>query len=70
MLPVRAAFADREKNRQSLVSGGSATLRFKDHIQTLAQRAEKRLNILRILAWGGTEPKTLIRLYKVCQIDF
>ena len=23
------------------------------------------MNILRILAWGGTEPKTLIRLYKV-----
>merc|ERR1712002_975412 len=41
------------------------TLRFKEHIQTLAQRVEKRLNILRILAWGGTEPKTLIRLYKV-----
>ena len=41
------------------------TLRFKDHIQDLAQKAEKRLNILRILAWGGTEPKTLLRLYKV-----
>ena len=40
-------------------------LRFKEHIQDLAQRAEKRLNILRILAWGGTEPKTLLRLYKV-----
>ena len=40
-------------------------LRFKQHIQALAQRAEKRLNILRILSWGGTEPKTLIRLYKV-----
>ena len=32
------------------------TLNFRDHIQTLAQRAEKRLNILRILAWGGTDP--------------
>ena len=31
----------------------------------MAQRAEKRLNILRILAWGGTDPKILIRLYKV-----
>ena len=41
------------------------TLRFKEHIQDLAQRAEKRLNILRILAWGGTDPKTLLRLYKV-----
>ena len=40
------------------------TLRFKDHIQDLALRAEKRLNILKILAWGGTEPKILIRLYK------
>ena len=42
-----------------------SSLRFKDHIQDLALRAEKRLNILRILAWGGTEPKTLLRLYKV-----
>ena len=41
------------------------SLRFKGHIQDLALRAEKRLNILRILAWGGTEPKTLLRLYKV-----
>ena len=41
------------------------SLRFKEHIQDLALRAEKRLNILRILAWGGTEPKTLLRLYKV-----
>ena len=31
----------------------------------MALRAEKRLNILRILAWGGTDPKTLLRLYKV-----
>ena len=31
----------------------------------MAERAEKRLNILRILAWGGTEAKTLITLYKV-----
>ena len=42
-----------------------STLRFKNHIQDLALRAEKRLNMLRILAWGWTEPKTLIRLYKV-----
>ena len=41
------------------------SLSFKEHIQALTQRAEKRLNILRILAWGGTDPKTLIRLYKV-----
>ena len=40
-------------------------LSFRDHIQTLAQRAEKRLNILRILAWGRTEPKILLRLYKI-----
>ena len=43
----------------------TSNLNFRDHIQTLAQRAEKRLNILRILAWGGTEPKILLRLYKV-----
>ena len=41
------------------------SLRFRDHIQALALKAEKRLNMLKILAWGGTEPKTLIRLYKV-----
>ena len=41
------------------------TLNFKEHIQALSQRAEKRLNILRILAWGGTDPKILVRLYKV-----
>ena len=41
------------------------SLRFKDHIQALALKAERRLNMLKILAWGGTEPKTLIRLYKV-----
>ena len=44
------------------------TLRFKEHIQALAQKADKRLNILRILAWGGTEPKTLLRLYYVRSI--
>ena len=42
-----------------------SNLRFRDHVQDLAARAEKRLNILKILAWGGTEPKTLIRLYKI-----
>ena len=41
------------------------TLRFKGHIQALALKAERRLNMLKILAWGGTEPKTLIKLYKV-----
>ena len=41
------------------------SLRFKDHVQTLALKAEKRLNMLKLLAWGGTEPKTLIRLYKI-----
>ena len=38
-----------------------SSLRFRDHVQVLALKAEKRL----ILAWGGTEPKTLIRLYKI-----
>ena len=42
-----------------------SSLRFKDHIQELTARAEKRLNILKILAWGGMEPKTMIRLHKV-----
>ena len=41
------------------------SLSFTGHIQDLAQKAEGRLNILKILAWGGTDPKTLIRLYKV-----
>ena len=42
-----------------------SSLRFKDHIQTLALKAEKRLNMLKILAWGGTDPKILLRLYKI-----
>ena len=42
-----------------------SSLRFKDHVQALALKAEKRLNMLKILAWGGTKPKTLIRLYKI-----
>ena len=42
-----------------------SSLRFRDHVQALALKAEKRLNMLKILAWGGTEPKTLIRLYKI-----
>ena len=42
-----------------------SSLRFRNHIQTLALKAEKRLNMLKILAWGGTDPKILIRLYKV-----
>ena len=40
------------------------SLRFKEHIQDLAQKSEKRLNILKILARGGTDPKILLRLYK------
>ena len=46
------------------------TLRFKEHVQDLSQRAEKRLNILRILAWGGTDPKTIKTLQGICEIDF
>ena len=42
-----------------------SSLRFRNHIQTLALKAEKRLNMLKLLAWGGTDPKTLIRLYKI-----
>ena len=39
-------------------------LNFKEHVQNLTLRAEKRLNMLKILAWGGTDSKILIRLYK------
>jgi len=42
-----------------------SSLRFRNHIQTLALKVEKRLNMLKLLAWGGTDPKTLIRLYKI-----
>ena len=45
-------------------------LNFKEHVQNLTLRAEKRLNMLKILAWGGTDSKILIRLYKTyCSID-
>ena len=40
------------------------TLSFKEHIQDCAKRARNRLNILRILARGGTDPNNLVRLYK------
>ena len=46
------------------------SLSFKGHIQECADRAQNRLNILRILARGGTDPINLLRLYKtyVCPI--
>ena len=40
------------------------SLSFKGHIQECTEKAQKRLNILRILARGGTDPINLIRLYK------
>ena len=40
------------------------SLSFKGHIQECVEKAHKRLNILRILARGGTDPVNLIRLYK------
>ena len=40
------------------------SLSFKGHIQECSEKAQKRLNILRILARGGTDPINLIRLYK------
>ena len=40
------------------------SLSFKGHIQECNEKAQKRLNILRILARGGTDPINLIRLYK------
>ena len=46
------------------------SLSFKGHIQECTDRAQSRLNILRILARGGTDPINLLRLYKtyVCPI--
>ena len=41
------------------------SLSFKGHIQDCAVRAQKRLNILRILARGGTDPINLVKLYGV-----
>ena len=46
------------------------SLSFKGHIQECTERAQSRLNILRILARGGTDPINLVRLYKtyICPI--
>jgi hypothetical protein len=41
------------------------TLSLKGHIQDIAARAEKRINILKALALGGTGPKDLIKLYMI-----
>ena len=40
------------------------SLSFKGHIQECSDRAQSRLNILRILARGGTDPINLLKLYR------
>ena len=39
-------------------------LSFKKHVDSVVERSLRLLNVLRILAHNGTEPKTLIKLYK------
>jgi hypothetical protein len=41
------------------------TFSLKGHIQDLAAQAEKRINILKALAWGGTRPRDVIKLYMI-----
>jgi hypothetical protein len=41
------------------------TLSLKGHFQNIAARAEKRINILKALAWSGTWPRDLIKLYMI-----
>ena len=40
-------------------------LSFGKHIDTIQSRAAKRMNVLKVLARNGVQPKTLIRLYKI-----
>ena len=40
-------------------------LRFANHIEDIVGRANKRLNVLRVLSRAGTDCKTLIKLYKL-----
>ena len=39
-------------------------LSFKNHFDSITNKATKRLNVLKVLAYNGTEPKTLMKLYK------
>ena len=41
------------------------SLSFRKHIDTIQNRVAKRMNVLKILARNGVQPKTLIRLYKI-----
>jgi hypothetical protein len=46
------------------------TLSLKGHFQDIAAQGEKRINILKALAWGGNRPRDLIKLYTpVCLAD-
>ena len=40
-------------------------LSFKHHFEALNLKAQKRLNVLRVLSRSGTEPNILVRLYKI-----
>ena len=40
-------------------------LSFKKHIDSVCDRSSKRLNVLKVLAYNGVEPKILMKLYKI-----
>ena len=40
-------------------------LSFKKHIDSVCDRSSKRLNVLKILASNGADPRTLMKLYKI-----
>jgi hypothetical protein len=40
-------------------------LNFKEHLVDIERRERNRLNVLKALAWGGIDPKTLIGLYGI-----
>ena len=40
-------------------------LSFKSHFEDVQNRSKKRLNVLRVLARAGVEPKVLMKLYKI-----
>ena len=39
-------------------------LSYKNHFDSITNKATKRINVLKLLAYNGTEPKTLMKLYK------
>ena len=37
---------------------------FKNHVDSISNKASKRINVLKVLAYNGTKPEILMKLYK------